>query len=148
MYKRQVQGRPRPPAGRLENYLFKDAKKNQVFVKNRPEPGAKTAVTEYRLITSKGKLSLVECRLLTGRTHQIRAQMAHAGWPLLGDGKYGSERFNKDFGEKGQALYSYRLEFTFPTDAGILNYLRGRQFRVEQVDFAEKYFDVTDLNFD
>ena len=143
-----VQGRPRPPAGRLENYLFKDAKKNQVFVKNRPEPGAKTAVTEYRLITSKGKLSLVECRLLTGRTHQIRAQMAHAGWPLLGDGKYGSERFNKDFGEKGQALYSYRLEFTFPTDAGILNYLRGRQFRVEQVDFAEKYFDVTDLNFD
>ena len=143
-----VQGRPKPPAGRLENYLFKDAKKNQVFVKNRPEPGAKTAVTEYRLITSKGKLSLVECRLLTGRTHQIRAQMAHAGWPLLGDGKYGSERFNKDFGEKGQALYSYRLEFTFPTDAGILNYLRGRQFRVEQVDFAEKYFDVTDLNFD
>ena len=143
-----VQGRPKPPAGRLENYLFKDAKKNQVFVKNRPEPGAKTAVTEYRLLTSKGKLSLVECRLLTGRTHQIRAQMAHAGWPLLGDGKYGSERFNKDFGEKGQALYSYRLEFTFPTDAGILNYLRGRQFRVEQVDFAEKYFDVTDLNFD
>ena len=129
-----VQGRPRPPAGRLENYLFKDAKKNQVFVKNRPEPGAKTAVTEYRL--------------LTGRTHQIRAQMAHAGWPLLGDGKYGSERFNKDFGEKGQALYSYRLEFAFPTDAGILNYLRGRQFRVQQVDFAEKYFDVTDLNFD
>ena len=143
-----VQGRPKPPAGRLENYLFKDAKKNQVFVKNRPEPGAKTAVTEYRLLTSKGKLSLVECRLLTGRTHQIRAQMAHAGWPLLGDGKYGSERFNKDFGEKGQALYSYRLEFTFPTDAGILNYLRGRQFRVQQVDFAEKYFDVTDLNFD
>ena len=143
-----VQGRPKPPAGRLENYLFKDAKKNQVFVKNRPEPGAKTAVTEYRLLTSKGKLSLVECRLLTGRTHQIRAQMAHAGWPLLGDGKYGSERFNKNFGEKGQALYSYRLEFAFPTDAGILNYLRGRQFRVEQVDFAEKYFDVTDLNFD
>ena len=143
-----VQGQPRPPAGRLENYLFKDAKKNQVFVKNRPEPGAKTAVTEYRLLKSKGKLSLVECRLLTGRTHQIRAQMAHAGWPLLGDGKYGSERFNKDFGEKGQALYSYRLEFAFPTDAGILNYLRGRQFRVQQVDFAEKYFDVTDLNFD
>ena len=143
-----VQGRPRPPAGRLENYLFKDAKKNQVYVKARPEPGAKTAVTEYRLLTSKGKLSLVECRLLTGRTHQIRAQMAYAGWPLLGDGKYGSERFNRDFGEKGQALYSYRLEFAFPTDAGILNYLRGRQFRVEQVDFAEKYFDVTNLNFD
>ena len=137
-----VQGRPRPPEGRLENYLFKDAQKNQVFVKAKPEPGAKTAVTEYKLLRSKGPLSLVECRLLTGRTHQIRVQMAHAGWPLLGDGKYGRERFNKDFDEKGQALYSYRLRFDFPTDAGILNYLRGREFRVDQVDFAEKYFDL------
>ena len=135
-----IQGRPKPPEGRLENYLFKDAQKNQVFVKARPEPGAKTAVTEYKLLRSKGPLSLVECRLLTGRTHQIRVQMAHAGWPLLGDGKYGRERFNKDYDEKGQALYSYKLRFDFPTDAGILNYLRGREFQVEKVDFVEKYF--------
>ena len=140
-----VQGRPDPPEGRLENYLFKDAAKNQVFVKNRPEPGAKTAVTEYRVIKSSGALSLVECRLLTGRTHQIRAQLSHAGWPLLGDGKYGRERFNRNFDEKGQALYSYKLEFTFPTDAGILEYLRGRVFTVEEVDFAGKYFGVSDL---
>ncbi len=142
-----VHGRPKPPSGTLENYLFKDAQKNQVYIKSRPEPGAKTAVTEYRLLCSKGPLSLVECRLLTGRTHQIRAQMAHAGWPLLGDGKYGSERFNRSYGEKGQALYSYRLRFDFPTDAGALNYLRGREFRAAQVDFAEKYFGVTDLDF-
>ena len=135
-----VQGRPKPPEGRLENYLFKDAQKNQVFVKAKPEPGAKTAVTEYKLLRSKGALSLVECRLLTGRTHQIRVQMAHAGWPLLGDGKYGRERFNKNYEEKGQALYSYKLRFDFPTDAGILNYLRGREFEVEKVDFVEKYF--------
>ena len=135
-----VHGRPKPPEGRLENYLFKDAQKNQVYVKDRPEPGAKTAVTEYRLLRSRGPLSLVECRLLTGRTHQIRVQMAHAGWPLLGDGKYGSERFNRDYGEKGQALYSYKLRFDFPTDAGILNYLRGREFQVDKVDFVEKYF--------
>ena len=136
-----VHGRPKPPEGRLENYLFKDAVKNQVYVKDRPEPGAKTAVTDYRLLRSKGALSLVECRLHTGRTHQIRVQMAHAGWPLLGDGKYGSERFNRGFEEKGQALYSYKLVFAFPTDAGLLNYLRGREFEVEKVDFAEKYFD-------
>ena len=142
-----VQGRPKPPEGRLENFLFKDAQKNQVFVKSKPEPGAKTAITEYRLLCSRGPLSLVECRLLTGRTHQIRVQMAHAGWPLLGDGKYGSERFKRDFGEKGQALYSYRLRFDFPTDAGALDYLRGREFRVERVDFAEKYFGVTELDF-
>ena len=141
-----VQGKPKPAQGRLENFLFKDAKKNQVFVKDRPEPGARTAVTEYRVLKSAGPLSLVECRLLTGRTHQIRVQMAHAGWPLLGDGKYGSERFNKRFDEKGQALYSYRLVFEFPTDAGVLEYLRGREFRVEKVGFAEKYFGVTDLD--
>lgn len=141
-----VQGRPKPPRGRLENYLFKDAEKNQVYVKNRPEPGAKTAVTEYRLIASRGELSLVECRLLTGRTHQIRAQMSHAGWPLLGDGKYGSERFNRGYGEKGQALYSYKLKFDFPTEAGTLEYLRGKIFTVKSVDFAEKYFGISELN--
>ena len=135
-----VQGRPKPPEGRLENWLFKDAQKNQVFVKQKPEPGARSAVTEYKVLRSKGALSLVECRLLTGRTHQIRVQMAHAGWPLLGDGKYGRERFNKDYDEKGQALYSYKLRFEFPTDAGILNYLRGREFTVDKVDFVEKYF--------
>ena len=140
-----VRGRPKPAEGRLENYLFKDAQKNQVYVKDRPEPGARTAVTEYRLLCSKGALSLVECHLLTGRTHQIRAQMAHAGWPLLGDGKYGSERFNKGYQEKGQALYSYKLVFAFPTDAGLLNYLRGQEFKVDKVDFAEKYFDVLTL---
>ncbi len=136
-----VHGRPKPPEGRLEGYIFKDAKKNQVYVKDRPEPGAKTAVTDYKLIKSAGGLSLVECTLHTGRTHQIRAQMSHAGWPLLGDGKYGSERKNKTFGEtEGQALYSYCLRFDFPTDAGILNYLKGREFRVEDIDFVKKYF--------
>ncbi len=136
-----VHGRPKPSEGRLEGYIFKDAKKNQVYVKDRPEPGAKTAVTDYKLIKSAGGLSLVECTLHTGRTHQIRAQMSHAGWPLLGDGKYGSERKNKSFGEtEGQALYSYKLRFDFPTDAGILNYLRGREFEVTDIDFVKKYF--------
>ena len=136
-----VRGRPKPPEGRLEGYIFKDAKRNQVYVKDRPEPGARTAVTRYRLLQSAGGLSLVECELLTGRTHQIRAQMAHAGWPLLGDGKYGSERENRRFDETaGQALYSYRLRFDFPTDAGALNYLRGKEFRVSRIAFVEKYF--------
>ena len=142
-----VQGRPRPAEGRLENYLFKDSVKNQVYVRDRSEPGAKTAVTEYRVLQSKNGLSLLECRLLTGRTHQIRAQLAHAGHPLLGDGKYGTEKLNRSYGEKGQALYSYKLAFSFPTDAGLLNYLRGRTFRVERVDFAEKYFGMTGLDF-
>ena len=136
-----VQGRPTPQSGRLENYLFKDAAKNQVYVKNKPEPGAKTAVTEYRVLASRGPLSLVECRLLTGRTHQIRAQMAHAGCPLLGDGKYGRERDNKRLGRTGgQALYSYKLAFPFPTEAGCLEGLRGKEWVIQDVDFVEEYF--------
>ena len=136
-----VRGRPEPKADTCRDWLFKDAKKNQVFIRQSPCPGAKEAVTEYRTLQTKNGLSLVECRLLTGRTHQIRAQMAFHGTPLLGDGKYGAERFNKQFDEKGQALYSYRLIFDFSTDAGILNYLRRRSFQVEKVDFVEKYFD-------
>ena len=137
-----VHGRPSPAEGMLSGYIFKDAKKNQVYVRHQPEPGAKLSQTKYRVLKSKNGLSLVECELLTGRTHQIRAQMADAGWPLLGDGKYGSERKNKQYGETGgQALYSYRLVFRFTTDAGELNYLNGKEFTVEDVDFVKKYFD-------
>ena len=76
-------------------------------------------MTLYRTLAKKGGLSLVECRLVTGRTHQIRAQLAAAGHPLLGDGKYGRERENKKFGRTGgQALYSYKLAFHFTTAAG------------------------------
>ena len=137
-----VIGRPHPSSGLLENELFKDAVKNMVYVKKNPEPGSRNARTEYRVLQSKGKLTLVECRLLTGRTHQIRVQMAHAGWPLLGDGKYGREEVNRAYHESGQALYSWRLAFRFPTDAEHLNYLRGREFTVEkdQIEFCRKYF--------
>ena len=141
-----VCGHPKPDKGRLENELFKDAVKNQVFVKSKPEPGSRSAVTEYQVLMFRNGLSLVECRLLTGRTHQIRVQMAHAGWPLLGDGKYGREAVNRRYHEEGQALYSWRLCFDFPTDAGILNYLRGKEFSVdrENIDFVAKYFAVSD----
>ena len=153
MYKRQIRDRelkkyylcivhgtlPRP-AGRLEGYILKDEAKKQVTVSSRPRPGAKTAVTLYETLAVRNGLSLGRCQLITGRTHQIRAQFAAAGHPLLGDGKYGRERDNKKYGRSFQALYSYKLAFTFPTDAGLLEYLRGRVFTVEQVDFVAEYF--------
>ena len=140
-----VQGLPRPPEGTLRGFLFKDAVKNRVYVRSSPEPGARTAVTEYRTLCSRDGLSLVECRLETGRTHQIRAQMAAAGWPLLGDGKYGGKAAQAG-GEEKQALYSYKLTFSFSTDAGCLNYLRGQSFTAGRVEFAEKYFPGFDYH--
>ena len=133
-------GRPKQPEGRVECFLLKDEQKKQVSVYHRPVPGGKTAVTRYRTLETRGELSLLEVELLTGRTHQIRATMADLGCPLLGDGKYGDGRANRRYGETRQALYSYRLTFDFPTDAGILGYLRGRSFQVDQVPFRDKYF--------
>lgn len=133
-----VEGVPRPIKGTLKGYLFKDEKKNRVFVSDSPKPGTKTCQTNYVTLQSKNGLSLVECELITGRTHQIRAQFAHAGHPLLGDGKYG--KLNKKIDRSYQALYSYKLGFKFTTDAGILEYLNGRTFQVQQVDFVSEYF--------
>ena len=133
-----VEGTLPKKEGSLVGFLFKDAKKNRVFVTDTPQPGRKSCRTDYRVLASRNGLTLVECRLITGRTHQIRAQFAHAGHPLLGDGKYGKldKRFDRDY----QALYSYRLTFTFPTDAGILEPLKGRSFQVKEVDFVKEYF--------
>ena len=133
-------GHPRPAEGRIEGFLLKDEAKKQVSFYHKPVPGGKTAVTLYKTLESRGPLSLVECRLLTGRTHQIRVSMAEIGCPLLGDGKYGQGAVNKQYHETRQALYSYKLSFAFTTDAGALEYLRGKEFRVDSVPFRDKYF--------
>ena len=135
-----VHGTPKPPKGLIENYLRRDEKRKQVELFERPMPGAKIAKTIYRTLTSRNGLSLVECALLTGRTHQIRAHMASIGCPLLGDGKYGRNEHNKRYGETGQLLYSYQLTFWFESDAGALSYLDGKTFTVKNVPFVKKYF--------
>ena len=133
-----IHGTMKPEAGELKGYIFKDAVKNRVYVSQKSQPGAKTSITKYRTLAKKGDLSLVECELVTGRTHQIRAQFAAAGHPLLGDGKYG--KAEKKYDRKYQALYSYQLTFDFTTDGGILENLSGKRFQVAQVDFLTEYF--------
>ncbi len=135
-----IHGVMQPSCGKLTGYLIKDENRAQVKVYDHPVPGGKTAVTLYKTLAVGKGLSLVECRLVTGRTHQIRAQFAHAGHPLLGDGKYGREKDNKRYGRSYQALYSYKLSFQFITDAGILTPLNGRVWQVKDVDFVSEYF--------
>ena len=135
-----VHGTPRPREAKITHFLRRDEAKKQVEVFSRPMPGAKTAQTIYTVLASRDGLSLVECTLLTGRTHQIRAQMAAIGHPLLGDGKYGTNAQNKPYGETHQLLYSYKLTFAFQGESGALEPLRGRTFTVRDVPFVRKYF--------
>lgn len=132
-------GVPPKRSDTLTAYLEKDSASNTVKVTDRKSNTNKTIVTGYRVIRDNGKLALVEIKLGTGRTHQIRAHMAHIGCPLLGDGKYGINRINKEYKVKTQALYSYKLRFSFSTESGCLEYLDGKEFRVENVWFEDKF---------
>lgn len=134
-----VHGVPAVKTQTLHGYLYKDRKNNQVHVYRTPGSGRREIITHYRVLESRGGLSLLEVELRTGRTHQIRAHLAFIGHPLLGDGKYGRNRQNKLLGYKRQFLYSYRTEFTFSTPAGSLSYLQGRRITVPDIWFVRAF---------
>ena len=133
-YLAAVHGTFEEKEGVLKGYLIKDSKTNTVKVfKTQPKSAdAKKIITGYRVVAEKNGLSLLEVDLITGRTHQIRAHMSSVGHPLLGDGKYGVNRDDKQIGYKYQALYSYSLEFRFKGDSGILEYLNERTFKINE----------------
>ncbi len=134
-----VWGHLKEKSGLLTGYLFKDCKKNTVFVYDTEKKGAKIIKTKYTVLEERTNTSLVEVELITGRTHQIRAHFAHIGHPLIGDGKYGSNEINKHYKLKHQALYSYKVRFDF-SDENILSYLNGREFCVKNVPFAKEEY--------
>ena len=143
LYLAAVHGHPSPECATLNAYLIKDCSENivRIYDKNPPKD-AKKIITKYRVVAKSGDTSLIEVELLTGRTHQIRAHMAHIGHPLVGDGKYGVNRADRARGYKYQALASYKLRFSFKTDAGILEYLKGREFSIpkDKIYFTSEYF--------
>ncbi len=139
-----VHGTPEPKEATLFGYLKKDEKTNTVKVYDKDPPkDARTIKTRYRVLAEKNGTSLLEVELLTGRTHQIRAHLAFIGHPLVGDGKYGINKADRDRGFYHQALCSYRLRFSFSEgETTALDYLRGKEFGIpkNEIPFVKDYF--------
>lgn len=129
----------RAAEGELCDLIYKDAAKSKSFIVDRQRAGVKEARLISRSISlvegDNGVRNLVEVKLLTGRFHQIRAQLASRGTPLVGDGKYGS----RDKGARTPALYSHRLAFS----------LSGRDYELCDLPRANEYpwslFDFTEI---
>ena len=130
-YHALVYGIPEKKQSRLEGYLFKDSKKSIVYISDTFKSGYQKIITSYKVLEEYNNNScLLEVEIETGRTHQIRAHLAHIGYPIIGDGKYGINSVNKQFGYTCQQLYSYKLQFDFESDSAILNYLNGKCFEL------------------
>lgn len=126
-YTCRVKGCPAKREAVMHAYLRKDAQISRVSVTDYPARGAMEITTGYRVLKG-GEHALLEVELITGRTHQIRAHLAHIGHPILGDDKYGDRLLNRALGVKRQQLWATRLVFEAK---GVLSYLNGRSFYVD-----------------
>ena len=109
-----VHGCPEDTEGRMEDLLWKDSRKNKVYVVSRQRAGVKKAALRYRVLR-KGEKSLVRVYLETGRSHQIRVQFASRGFPLVGDHKYGSRARETN-------IHLFSAGLTFPWKGEILHF--------------------------
>ena len=126
-----VYGHPKENTKTCEAYLFKDNKKSRVYIYGNFKKGSQKIITTYTVLERrKDNTSLLDIEIKTGKTHQIRAHLAHLGYPIIGDGKYGINQINKKFKKRYQMLSSHSITFNFKTDAGILEYLKGKKFTI------------------
>ena len=126
-YTCRVKGCPAQKQAVMRAYLRKDAQLARVVVTDYPARGAQEIVTAYRVV-EEAECALLEVELITGRTHQIRAHLAHIGHPILGDDKYGDRILNRQKNIRRQQLWATGLEFHA---SGALAYLNGRSFSVQ-----------------
>ncbi len=144
LYLCAVHGEPKPKTAVIDAFLLKNENENSVRIYDKnPPKNAKKIITGYKVLQSKNGFSLLEVELFTGRTHQIRAHLAHVGHPLVGDGKYSQNKRDRAIGYKYQALYSYKLRFEFTTDGEALEYMNGKEFSLKKEDiyFVKELFN-------
>lgn len=138
-----VHGRMPKKEDVLKAYLFKNSKTKTVRVSAEHTRGSKEIVTGYKVkaYNRDKDLSLLEIRLYTGRTHQIRAHLAFIGNALLGEGKYSHNKADREIGYSHQALYSFRV--SFEVEEGILSELDGKSFTVDRrnIEFLKLFGD-------
>ena len=135
-YLAEVVGRANFKEGKYTAYLVKDSKNSQVKIFDKFVQGAVKIETIFKTIKEGNETSIVMARLVTGKTHQIRAHLAFLGNAIVGDGKYGKNSDNKKFKEKTQKLHCYSLKLNGL--GGDLEYLNGRTF-TSIPDWAKKY---------
>lgn len=131
-----VCGKPSEKEGELVDYLVKDGNMARVSENGKVDTEAKKAVLQYQLVSGmmtnvSEVISLLDIHIDTGRFHQIRVQMSHAGLPLLGDSKYGSEysmNLSRKLGIRNVALYAYGVEFLHPVTGKKLEFSIQPQF--------------------